>query len=63
MSEELEQVIKQSIQSQSGHIPDSLQLEFVSLCQNIYNYRPNMSCGKCIFKYINKLYNDKIKSN
>jgi ArsR family metal-binding transcriptional regulator len=63
MSEELEQVIKQSIKGQSGILPNHLELEFVSLCQDIYNYRPNMSCGKCIFKYINKIYNDKIKSN
>lgn len=63
MTDELKMVIINSVKSQSGSIPEHLQKEFISLCRYLYNYNPNMSCGYCIFKYVKKLYDDKIKSN
>lgn len=61
MSEELRENIIEVYQNQAGRIHN--QKEFVNLCQLYYSYRPDMSCGSCILKHVNKMYNDKIKSN
>jgi len=61
MSDELRKEIIEIHLNQAGHIQN--QKEFISLCQELYNYRPDMSCGSCVMKHVKKLYNDKIKSN
>ena len=57
MSEELEQQIRVMIRQQGGAISPHLLKEFQRLCQDTFNYRPNIECGECIYKHSVKLYN------
>lgn len=61
MTDELRQNIIEVYTNESGRIHN--QAEFVSLCKELYNFRPDMSCGSCIMRHVKKIYNDKIKSN
>ena len=61
MSEQLEKEIKQIYQQKAGRLSPNLKTEFVVLCQEDFHYRPDMSCGECIYKHVVKLYNKYFK--
>ena len=50
MSEELEQQIRVIVKQQGGGISPHLRAEFQRLCQDDFAYRPDITCGKCIYK-------------
>ena len=56
MSEDLEKEIRTIHKQKGGRISKHLKAEFVELCQNDFNYSPDMGCGKCIYKHTVKLY-------
>lgn len=57
MSEELRKNIEVIVKQEGGRLDDEVQKEFIQLCQHHFNYRPDMTCGKCIYKHAVKLYN------
>ena len=61
MSEELETRIKAIYNMKGGRLDPSLYNEFIELCQQDFRYRPDVSCGKCIYKHAVKLYNKYFK--
>jgi hypothetical protein len=61
MSEDLEKEIKQIYKQKGGRLSANLKTEFVVLCQDDFHYRPDMTCGKCIYKHVVKLYNKYFK--
>mgnify|MGYP000515766621 CR=1 FL=1 len=56
MSEDLEQEIKKIYKQKGGRLSDNLKTEFQLLCQDDFRYRPDMTCGQCIYKHVKKLY-------
>ena len=61
MSDELEIEVRIIHKQQGGRLSDGVKDEFVKLCQEDFNYRPDMSCGKCIYKHAVKLYDKYLK--
>lgn len=61
MSEELEKRIRAIYNMKGGRLNPSLYKEFIELCQEDFKYRPDVSCGKCIYKHVVKLYNKYFK--
>ena len=61
MSEELETRIRAIYNMKGGRLDPSLYNEFIELCQENFRYRPDVSCGKCIYKHVVKLYNKYLK--
>lgn len=61
MSEELEKRIRAIYNMKGGRLDTKFYAEFIELCQENFRYRPDMSCGKCIYKHAVKLYNKYLK--
>ena len=61
MTEDLEKNIQVMVKQQGGRLSENLRSEFIVLCQTAFQYRPDMSCGKCIYKYAVKLFDKYIK--
>ena len=61
MSDELEIEVRIIHKQQGGRLSDGVKDEFVKLCQEDFNYRPDMGCGKCIYKHAVKLYDKYLK--
>jgi hypothetical protein len=61
MSEELEQQIRVIVKQQGGGISPHLRAEFQRLCQEDFAYRPDITCGKCIYKHSVKLFDKYLK--
>ena len=61
MSEELEIRIRAIYNMKGGRLDPSLYNEFIVLCQENFRYRPDVSCGKCIYKHVVKLYDKYFK--
>ena len=57
MTEELEKEIRAIQKQKGGRLSKPLHEEFIQLCQEDFRYRPDVSCGKCIYKHVVKLYN------
>jgi hypothetical protein len=56
MTSQLEDNIVLMVKQGGGRLDGSLIAEFTKLCQDDFNYRPDTSCGKCIYKHALKLY-------
>ena len=56
MSEALRKNIEIIVKQSGGRLADEVKQEFIQLCQQNFNYRPDMTCGKCIYKHAVKLY-------
>lgn len=61
MSDELEQQIRIIVKQKGGRLSPHLKPEFVKLCQQDFNYRPDTGCGKCIYKHAIKLHDKYLK--
>ena len=61
MTEELQKEIRVIHKQKGGRLSKSLHKEFIQLCQEDFNYRPDVSCGKCIYKHVVKLYDKYLK--
>ena len=61
MSEELETRIRAIYNMKGGRLDPKFYAEFIELCQEDFRYRPDVSCGKCIYKHVVKLYNKYLK--
>jgi len=61
MSEELENEIRVIVKQQSGVVSPHLLKELQLLSQEDFNYRVDISCGKCIYKYSVKLFDKYLK--
>ena len=61
MSEDLEGEIKKIHQQRGGRLSSNLKTEFALLCQADFHYRPDMTCGQCVYKHVVKLYNKYFK--
>lgn len=61
MSEELAENIKRIHKQKGGALKPNVKTEFVVLCQEHFRYRPDVSCGKCIYKHAIKLYDKFLK--
>ncbi len=61
MTEELEKEIRAIQKQKGGRLSKPLQEEFIQLCQEDFRYRPDVSCGKCIYKHVVKLYDKYLK--
>ena len=61
MTQELEEEIRIIYKQKAGRLKESLKPEFKTLCRNDFNYSPDMSCGKCIYKHAVKLYDKYLK--
>jgi hypothetical protein len=61
MSSDLEIEIRIIYKQQGGRLSKELETEFVKLCQEDFSYRPDLGCGKCIYKHAIKLYNKYLK--
>jgi hypothetical protein len=61
MSSDLEIEIRIIQKQQGGRLSKELEPEFIRLCQEDFNYRPDTGCGKCIYKHAVKLYNKYLK--
>ena len=56
MTENLRDNIITMVKQEGGRLDPALKPEFIKLCQQDFNYRPDASCGKCIYKHVLKLY-------
>lgn len=56
MSEELILNLCLIVKQKGGGLDKALYSEFKSLCQKEFNFSPDMSCGRCIYKHVVKLY-------
>lgn len=56
MTDELRDNIITIVKQDGGKLNTDLHPEFVKLCQQDFNYRPDTGCGKCIYKHVLKLY-------
>ena len=61
MSEALRKNIEIIVKQSGGRLTDEVKQEFIQLCQQHFNYRPDMTCGKCIYKHAVKLYDKYFK--
>ena len=61
MSDELEKRIRAIYNMKGGRLDPKFYNEFIELCQENFRYRPDVSCGKCIYKHVVKLYNKYFK--
>tara|TARA_R110000868_G_scaffold265626_2_gene524526 strand:+ start:138 stop:323 length:186 start_codon:yes stop_codon:yes gene_type:complete len=61
MTNELTNEIQVIVKQQGGRLSEHLKPEFIKLCQETFQYRPDMDCGKCIYKHSVKLYNQFLK--
>ncbi len=61
MSEDLIENVKKIQKQKGGRLKANLQTEFIVLCQEHFRYTPDVSCGKCTYKYAIKLYDKFIK--
>jgi hypothetical protein len=44
------------VKQKSGGLETALYSEFKKLCQKEFNFSPDMSCGRCIYKHAVKLH-------
>ena len=58
MTQELKDTLTILHKDKSGSLDGLVRAEFITLVRDRFNYNPDMSCRKCIFKYVDKLYND-----
>ena len=56
MSEGLCLNISVIVKQKGGSLDEANRSEFKRLCQQDFNYSPDMSCGKCIYKHAVKLH-------
>jgi len=61
MTKELEERIRAIYNMKGGQLDPKFFKEFIELCQENFNYRPDISCGKCIYKHVVKLYDKYLK--
>ena len=61
MTKELEERILAIYNMKGGQLNAKFFEEFIRLCQENFNYRPDISCGKCIYKHVVKLYDKYLK--
>ena len=61
MSEELEKEIRVMVKQGGGRLSQHLKPELQRLCQTDFNYRVDISCGKCIYKHSVKLFDKYLK--
>ena len=61
MTKELESRIRAIYNMKGGQLDPKFFNEFIELCQENFNYRPDISCGKCIYKHVVKLYEKFLK--
>ena len=52
MSEELENRVRAIYNMKGGRLDPKFYKEFIELCQENFRYRPDVSCGKCIYKHV-----------